>query len=128
MRYNQEFRFGASGLGNMAVKTSPATNAGGRICGDALDCRFDYGYYSASPSTLPPRKPRLPARALCRLDIIQKAANYLKSECDKYIENLINEATISGRATASISFSGYIKGVKVIGIINVGIGARGNGF
>jgi RHS repeat-associated protein len=49
------------------------------------------------------------------LDIIQKAANYLKSECDKYIENLINEASISGRATASISFSGYIKGVKVKG-------------
>jgi RHS repeat-associated protein len=49
------------------------------------------------------------------IDLLQKAANYLKSECEKYIESLKQEAYASGRATASIGFATTINGVKVKG-------------
>jgi hypothetical protein len=49
------------------------------------------------------------------LDLIQKAANYLKSECDKYIESLKEEANISGRATLSVNFARTINGYRVKG-------------
>jgi RHS repeat-associated protein len=48
-------------------------------------------------------------------DLIQKATNYLKSECEKYIESLKQEATVSGRATASVDLATTINGVRIKG-------------
>jgi RHS repeat-associated protein len=47
--------------------------------------------------------------------ILQKASAYLKSECDKYIEKLKADFSISGRGTLSVNFEKTFNGVKVKG-------------
>jgi hypothetical protein len=51
------------------------------------------------------------------LDLIQKATDYLKTQCENYIDSLKEEAYATGRVTASKDFEHTINGVKVKGSI-----------